>query len=210
MSILSYAGLCRPAHRRAPRDLRDDPHPDTVPVTPTQPVPTNLRFFVFTCRNPDSDFRRPLVDALRKYHEVYYIWMRRRPIVSGPDHASPASDMSLAGLAGFLARDRDSEKINIYFNSTDTCFPGLMLFIQSVARRGVWCLDMHDDLRYHHQGLARIRQSIAISLLDMSSHVVVRAAPTLSEIFPKSYLLGNASHILPLSHEGVDPREVLI
>jgi hypothetical protein len=210
MSILSYAGLCRPAHRRAPRDLRDDPHPDTVPVTPTQPVPTNLRFFVFTCRNPDSDFRRPLVDALRKYHEVYYIWMRRRPIVSGPDHASPASDMSLAGLAGFLARDRDSEKINIYFNSTDTCFPGLMLFIQSVARRGVWCLDMHDDLRYYHQGLARIRQSIAISLLDMSSHVVVRAAPTLSEIFPKSYLLGNASHILPLSHEGVDPREVLI
>lgn len=181
-----------------------------MPLTPSQPMQPRVRFFVFTCRNPEVDFRRPLVDALRRYHEVYYIWMRRRPVVAGPDHASQAREISLSRLIKFLAGHHDKEMINIYFNSTDTSFPGLMLFLRSVARPGVWCLDIHDDLRYIHRGLARVRQTIAIALLSMSSHIVVRAAPTLSELFPKSHRLGNASHILPLSHEGVDLRDVLI
>jgi hypothetical protein len=181
-----------------------------MPLPSTQTIRANVRFFVFTCRNPESDFRRPLVEALRQYHDVYYIWMRRRPVVSGPDHASPASEMSLARVIKFLARHSAKGKINVYFDSTDTCFPGLMLFIRLAARRGVWCSDMHDDLRYHHRGLARSRQNIAIALLTMSSHVVVHAAPTLLELFPKSYHLGNASHVQPISHEGVDPRDILI
>ena len=181
-----------------------------MPLTPSHPMQPSVRFFLFTCRNPENDFRRPLVDALRKHHEVYYIRMRRRPVVVGPDRASQVAEMSLTGLVKFLAGHNESGKINIYFNSTDTSFPGLMLFLRSVARPGVWCLDVHDDLRYNYRGLARVRRTIAIALLSMSSHIVVRAAPTLSELFPKSHRLGNASHILPLSHEGGDLRDVLI
>jgi hypothetical protein len=69
---------------------------------------------------------------------------------------------------------------------------------------------MHDDLRYYHRGLARIRRNLAVSLLRTGSHVVICAAQALSEVFPGSHVLGNASHLLPLSHEGVDARDVLI
>jgi hypothetical protein len=179
-------------------------------LTSTEPASAGFRFFVFTSRDPQSDFRRPLVDALRQYHGVYYIWMRRRPVVTGPDHASPASEMSLPALLKFLARLPNHGEINVYFNSTDVCFPGLMVFIRAIARRGIWCLDMHDDLRYYYRGLRRIQKNLAIAVSRESSHVVVHAAPTLLELFPESYLLGNASHILPLSHDNVDPADVLI
>lgn len=170
----------------------------------------SFRFFIFTSRNPESDFRRPLFDALRKCTEVYYIWIRRRPIVFGPGHVSSGSETSLTGIIDLVVRHFDDDMINIYFDSTDTCFPGLMLFIRLVARRGVWCLDMHDDLRYYHRGLAQVRQNTVISLQCMYSHGVLCAAPMLSELFPQSHHLGNASHILPLAHENVDPRNVLI
>lgn len=169
-----------------------------------------FRIFVFTCRDPSSDFRRPLVDALRRCHEVYCIRMRRRPVISGPDQASPAFEMSLAELVKRLARRCRDGGIDIYFDSTDASLPAVMLFIRSVARRGVWCFDMHDDLRYYHRGLARLRRTLAIALLRMGSHAVVCAAPALAELFPGSYVLGNASHILPMSHDGADPADVLI
>lgn len=195
MSLWSRAPALFQRSRSRGRNLRDHPH---------------LRFFVFTSRNPESDFRRPLVDALRRHCEVYYIWMRRRPVISGPDGGTPASSMSVAGLVKFLLGYHNLGITNVYFDSTDTCFPALMLFLRLAARPGVWCLDMHDDLRYYFGGWRRIRQNAVISLLGMTSHAVLRAAPALSELFPKSHLLGNASHILPLPHEGVDLRDVLI
>jgi hypothetical protein len=169
-----------------------------------------FRIFVFTCREPESDFRQPLVDALRRYYDVYCIRMRRRPVISGPDQDSPTSEMSLAALVKMLARRGRDGRIDLHFDSTDACLPGVMLFLRSVARRGVWCLDMHDDLRYYHRGLARLRRTLAISLLRMSSHAVVCAGAALTELFPGSHVLGNASHILPVPHEGADPGDVLI
>jgi hypothetical protein len=173
--------------------------------------PERFRFFVFTCRDPKSDFRLPLVDALRHHYETYYIWLRRRPIVSGPTASDAAVEMSLAGLLRFIRGLRQDDKVNVYFNSTNTYFLGLSAVLRLIATAGVWCLDMHDDLRYHNKGFKRWRESVIISLLRRLSHVTVHAAPTLQELFPNSQHLGNASNILPLVRsENPNPGVLII
>lgn len=164
-----------------------------------------FRFFVLTCRDPKSDFRLPLVDALRRDHPTYYIWLRRRPVVSGPNPGDPFSEMSIAGLLRFMRRGSRDGAINVYFNSTNTYFPVLSALLRTIAPPGVWCFDMHDDLRYHNTGIKRWREQRIVAFLCRLSDVVVHAAPTLRELFPKSVHLGNASNILPLPAS--EPRE---
>jgi hypothetical protein len=172
--------------------------------------PERFRFFVLTCRDPKTDFRLPLVNALRNDYETYYIWLRRRPLVSGPNTGDAAREMSLAGFLRFIRRFRRDDKINVYFNSTNTYFPGLTGLLRGLATAGIWCLDMHDDLRYHNKGFKRWREEKFISVLRRLSHVTVHAAPTLQELFPDSYHLGNASNILPLPRDNRRNADVLI
>ena len=172
--------------------------------------PEPFRFFVFTCRGPNSDFRLPLVDALRQHYETYYIWLRRRPVVSGPTMDDRPLEMSLPALLRFIRRFRRDDRINIYFNSTNTYFPGMSTVLRLIAAPGVWCLDMHDELRYHNTGLSRWREGLIVSLLRRLSHVTVHAAPTLRELFPDSLHLGNASNILPLTVANAGNDDVLV
>jgi hypothetical protein len=179
------------------------------------PHPQRLRFFVFTCRDPKTDFRLPLVDALRHHYDTYYLWLRRRPIVSGPKPNDTPVEMSLRDFLRFIRRFRPGDKVpdssvNIYFNSTNTYFPGLTVLLRLIAAPGVWCFDVHDDLRYHNQGFKRWREALIISLLRRLSHVTVHAAPTLQELFPDSRHLGNASNLLPLSRESGRKNDVLV
>jgi hypothetical protein len=156
------------------------------------------RFFVLTCRDPKTDFRLPLVDALRRHYETYYIWLRRHPIVSGPGTDDTPTQVSLLGLLRFLRRVRRDDRTNVYVNSTNIYFPTTITCIRALAAPGVWCFDMHDDLRYHNTGLKRWRESQVISLQRRLSHLTVHAAPTLQELFPDSVHLGNASNIQPV------------
>jgi hypothetical protein len=172
--------------------------------------PERFRFFVFTCRDPKTDFRLPLVDALRRHAETYYIWLRRHPVVSGPGPNDKPVEMSLPALLRFMRQFGRDNSRNVYFNSTNTYFPGLIAGLRAVAPPGVWCLDMHDDLRYHNTGLKRWREGRIVALLRRLSHVTVHAAPTLQELFPDSVHLGNASNILPVPHGAAPDNEVLI
>lgn len=178
---------------------------------PSKPLRNaRFRFFVFTCRDPKTDFRLPLVDALRRHHQTYYIWLRRRPVVSGPDADSAAVEMSLADLLRFIWRFKRDDATNVYFNSTNTYFPGMTVALRLVATPGIWCFDLHDDLRYHNTGLKRWREGMIVSVLCRLSNVVVHAAPTLQELSPRSRHLGNASNILPAPANTAQNDHVLI
>lgn len=174
------------------------------------PPDAACRFIVLTCRDPVSDFRQPLVQSLRQDCETYYVWLRRRPVVSGPWDDDQPREMAIGSFLSFIRTLRQPGTVNFYFNSTNTYFPGLTLLLRLIAPAGVWCLDMHDDLRYHNTGLRRLRESLIIALLQACSDVVVHAAPTLAELFPRSRHLGNASHILPLSHQAAADDTVLV
>jgi hypothetical protein len=173
-------------------------------------VSTQFQFVVFTCRDPRSDFRLPLVEALRGRYETYYIWLKRRPVVTTPDAVAAPMEMSLPAFLCFVRRIRADRRVNIYFNSTNTSFPGFTLVLQWLMRPGVWCLDMHDDLKYHYAGFRRVREKLAIVVLQATADVIVHAAPTLKELFPRSHRLGNASHLMPVSHDGVGFQNVLV
>jgi hypothetical protein len=168
-----------------------------------------LRFFVFTCRDPRTDFRLPLAEALRRDHETYYVWLRRRPVVYAPGTGEPA-EMTLPGLLRWLRRFRGDGRINVYFNSTNTYFFGLSMVLRLVAPAGVWCFDLHDDLRYHNTGWLRRREGLIVAALHRLAHVTVHAAPTLQELFPASRHLGNASGIHPLAPHAQASDDVLI
>ncbi|MDR3423652.1 MAG: hypothetical protein P4M13_01040 [Alphaproteobacteria bacterium] len=167
-----------------------------------------FRFFVLTCRDSATDFRLPLVTALRRDYETYYIWLKRQPVLTYPDGHTAL--ISFVELLSFLRRFKPDGKINVFFNTTNTSFPFITAFLRLIAPRGIWCLDMHDDLRYHYTGLARLRTVIGIRVMQWFSDLIVHAAPTLQELFPASQHLGNASHISPMSHEGIDRSAVLI
>lgn len=169
-----------------------------------------FRFFVFTCRKAASDFRQPLAEALGQHYETWYIWLKRRPIVTGPQQGGVPREMALFRFLMFMFRFRRDDKVNVYFNSTNTYFPGIMLFLRCFATAGVWCLDMHDDLRYHNTGLKRMREHLIVRLLGACSDVIVNAAPMLAELFPRSQHLGNASHIRPLARDAKADSRVLI
>jgi hypothetical protein len=169
-----------------------------------------FRFFVFTHRNPSSDFRRPLVEALRQRYDTYYIWIKRRPMMSGPREDSLAIEMSPMELVRFFWRFRCNRTVNIYFNSTSTAFPIFTAFLRLIAQPGVWCLDMHDDLLYHYAGLRRIRARMGILIMRIFSDVVLLASARLAELFPGAHHLGNASHLLPLARDGAVDDKVLV
>lgn len=165
------------------------------------------RFFLLTCRSPSTDFRLPLAEALRRDFEIYYIWLKRKPEVTYPD--GHKETLSFSTLIAFLLSFK-SDKHNIFFNSTNTSFPFITTFLRLIMPQSIWCLDMHDDLRYHYKGMRLLYTKAAIRLMQVCSHVIVHAAPTLKELFPSSYHLGNASHIMPLPHDYADKNAILI
>lgn len=177
-------------------------------MAPHKPKP--IRFFFFTCRDPRTDFRLPLVQALRRDFDTWYIVLKRSPIVAGPGTSGQPMQMSLRQLFVFLWNQRKERAIPVYFNSTNTLYPYFMLFLRLISPSGVWCLDMHDDLLYDSRGLARLRKMLAIRVMRLFSDITVHAAPTLQELFPTSKHMGNASHLMPLERLGGSDGKVLI
>jgi hypothetical protein len=169
-----------------------------------------FRFFIFTCRKAEMDFRLALAETLSKDYEVWYIWMKRRPIVTGFRSGDAPQEMSVGRFLMFMLGFRQDDKVNIYFNSTNTSFPVIMTFLRCFVTAGVWCMDMHDDLRYENYGIKRLRESLIIRLLNVSSDVILNAAPTLAELFPRTIHLGNASHLRPLARGADTNTGVLI
>lgn len=169
-----------------------------------------FHFFVITCRDPATDFRRPLVEALSAYGPTTYIWLRRRPVVYDSMSGGTRQEMSIGQFMAMMARRRDDGAIPVYFNSTNTYFPRTTLILRLIAPRGIWCFDVHDDLRYHNKGLKRLTESLIIRLLAATSHEIVHAAPTLQSLFPRSRHLGNASHLQPVLRDAARSDAVLI
>jgi hypothetical protein len=171
---------------------------------------SRFHFYIMTCRNPDTDFRRPLAEALSAFGGATYICLRRKPIVYDPVCADAPREMTLAAFLAFMARRRSDRAIPVYLNSTNTYFPGLTVALRLIAPAGVWCFDLHDDLRYHNTGLKRITEDLIVRLIAALSHEIVHAAPTLRELFPRSSHLGNASHLRPVCHDAARSEAVLV
>lgn len=169
-----------------------------------------FHFTILTCRDPDTDFRQPLAEALTGFGPVTYVWVRRRPVVYDAALGPGPHVMGLPQFLAFMVRRRPDDAIPVYLNSTNTYFPGLSLLLRLITPTGLWCFDLHDDLRYHNTGLKRVTEALILRLLVTISHEVVHAAPTLRALVPGSRHLGNASHLSPLPRDRARADAVLI
>jgi hypothetical protein len=172
-------------------------------------VVSSRTVFLLTCRDAETDFRRPLADALAAIgHEVFYIRLQRRPTLDGVGGDGPRV-VSMPAFVAWMIRACRSADRPLVFNSTNLLFPWLTTLLKALCG-GLWCFDMHDDLLYDKLGANRIRASRAQRRKLGSSDLVVYAAARLSERFPEARHLGNASDMLPVAHPFFDSSRVLI
>jgi len=202
-----------------------EPHSATLGVKRQQPSRANDRggidgdgaslvvssrtVFLLTCRDAETDFRRPLAEALAAIgHEVFYIRLQRRPTLNRIGGDGPQT-VSMPAFVAWMIRACRSADRPLVFNSTNLVFPWLTTLLTTLCG-GLWCFDMHDDLLYDKLGANRIRASRAQRRKLASSDLVVYAAATLSERFPEARHLGNASDMVPAAHPFFDASRVLI
>lgn len=164
---------------------------------------------LLTCRNRAGDFRAALADELTAMgNEVYYVFLKSRPAVTRPGKTRP-EEMSFPAFVAFMVRLCRGSRSVFVFNSTNLVFP----FITTVLRLlcgGFWCFDMHDNLLYTQKGWRLLRSRLGLWAVRASSHMIVHGAPTLTELFPESHHLGNASSMRPIHRETPDFSRILI
>lgn len=166
--------------------------------------------FLLSCRDPMVDFRLPLayeLDALG--HDVFYVVLRRRPTVVHLSAKADPQEMNLSAFIYFMTRTCRSAPKCLVFNSTNLLFPGLSLILKWLSG-GLWCFDIHDDLLYDYAGKDLTVLALSQRILLWMSDFTVHAAPTLAELFPRSWHLGNASAVAPITREQSDFGRVLV
>jgi len=168
------------------------------------------RFIVFTCRDVKTDFRWPLAEALRARHETWYIWLRRRPRLLRPGADAEFEDISFPALLALLMRLTRTKAVNAYLNTTNTSFPFIIVLLRLLCGRGLWIMDMHDDLLYDFTGFRRAQAALAVKLQLWAADITIRSAEALAELFPASLPFGNASQIGPIARDAADYRSVLV
>lgn len=180
------------------------------PACPVYP-PAPWTVIVLTVRDPRTDFRLPLARELAVLgHEVLYVFLKRCPTVTrlSPVPSEPRTT-SVPALMSELRRAAGTGRRTLILNSTNLVMPALSALLWLTVP-GLWCLDLHDDLLYDSTGWRRLRGRVALSALERCTDIAVHAAPTLSELFPASHHLGNASDLWPVARAGFDARRVLV
>lgn len=163
---------------------------------------------LLTCRDPRTDFRRPLAEAFAALgHEVFYLWLKRRPLLTDLTHGT-IRELSARQTLGFARSLRQKPDL-LVLNSSNLAFPFASLLLRTLAG-GQWSFDLHDDLLYGTTGWQRVRAQIAQSLLLQNTDFAVHAAPQLQPLFPQSYHLGNASAFLPFRCKPPDSSRILV
>jgi hypothetical protein len=179
--------------------------PDAQPHMQRYPGPIVL----LTCRGRAGDFRAALADELTAMgNDVYYMFLKSRPQVTAPGETRP-KEMSFSAFVAFMVRLCRSSKHVLVFNSTNLVFPFITTGLRILCG-GFWCFDMHDDLLYNQQGWRRLRLRLGQWTVCKFSNTVVHGAPTLTELFPQSHHLGNASALRRIHREAPDFSRILI
>jgi hypothetical protein len=168
------------------------------------------RILLLTCRSPRTDFRLSLAQELQALgHDVTYAFVKRNPVITEMKAPDSARVISMSHFLSYVRVIFSNKSWCLVFNSTNLVAPMLCHVIKKLCG-GLWCFDMHDDLLYGRAGHARRKALMAQHILLRASDFVVHAAPTLKELFPHSYHLGNASSIEAISRPCLDFDRVLI
>jgi hypothetical protein len=164
---------------------------------------------LLTCRPRAVDFRAALADELAAMgNDVYYVFLKSKPQVTGPGATRPR-EMSFPAFVAFIVRLCRGSRSVLVFNSTNLVFPFITTALRILCG-GFWCFDMHDELLYNQKGWRLMRSRLGLWTIRKFSNTLVHGAPTLTELFPESHHLGNASALQPIHREAPDFSRILI
>jgi hypothetical protein len=156
----------------------------------------SMRFIILTRRDPSTDFRRSLADALRaEGYPCYVILVRRMLVVEGPHEANPTLRLSPIRFLKFIRKLNPGET-TVVIDSLNLGDPLFCLVIRVILSKAIWAYDIHDDLLYDLQGFKRLCSKISLRVHLLISNLSFHASPSLLELYPKSIRLGNASHLV--------------
>jgi hypothetical protein len=178
------------------------------------PEHAGSRFYVFSVRAYELDFRQFLMESLRrKGHEVCHVHIGRSTKVMVDASARP---IEFIGVSGFLAlirflRERLKSSDNaVFIDSTGPYTPARSLLLRATLRPGLWCYDIFDNMSYDYRGLLRMRTRLAIPLLSRLSPVQLVLARETLRLFPKAVHLDNAAHTGRIERRNPNYRDMVL
>lgn len=156
-----------------------------------------MTFYFFSSRLLDTDFRKPLINALiAKGHNVWHVRIGRLNILTRPND-KPTEFRGMFGLLTLIhlidANSRACKSRSVFVDTTGACVPIRSLFLRA-SLRGVWCFDIFDDLLYELRGLYRLKRWLGISLLVRFSPIRIVLSHETLRLYPNAYHLDNAAH----------------
>jgi hypothetical protein len=170
----------------------------------------SMRFIILTRRDPSTDFRRSLADALRNEGvPCYVILVRRMLVVEGPHEGDPTLRLSPLNFLNFLRKLNQGET-TVVIDSLNLGDPLFCLIIRVLLSKAIWAYDIHDDLLYDLQGFKRLYSKISLRVHLLISSLSFHASPSLLELYPKSVRLGNASHLVRREEKLQNLHQILV
>jgi hypothetical protein len=182
-----------------------------------EPRPVRRRFYVFSVRAYELDFRQFLIEALRRAgHEVCHVHIGRTTRLRGGSRGA----QEFAGASGFLRllrllrRSANSAGMSaadpVFVDSTGPYTPLRSLLLRAALGRGVWCYDIFDNMSYDYRGWMRLRTRLAIGLLSRLSPLQLTLSRETLRLFPGAVHLDNAAHTGRIERKNPNDRDLVL
>ena len=180
----------------------------TAPCNDQTVSSTSRTVFLLTCRDPETDFRRPLAQELHSLgHEVFYIRLQRRPVVTRIGSDSTQT-VSLPAFIAWMAIACRAARRPLIFNSTNLVLPGLTTVLKALC--GGFGVSTCTTICFTTSGGSLVRAARAQRRKLASSDLIIHAGQMLLELFPQSHHLGNASDLPASERSRFDGSRVLV
>jgi hypothetical protein len=172
-----------------------------------------ITFVLISCRLFENDWRVPMFESLRERgFDYYHLRLGRFSVLTNPQTGSdrtfemtefPKMLRELRGIA--------DDAIPVYFVSTATALPSLVIALRVLLRTGVWLFDVYDDYSlYWGPRLQRTKGHIINWLFYRVMTATIIAPPNLRTKFPNAFDLEIASDIQRFDRDSYDLRQIVI
>lgn len=173
-----------------------------------------LTFVLISCRLFENDWRVSLFESLREREfDYYHLRLGRFSVLTNPQTRTNRT-FQLTEFPKMLRELRGSMvngTIPIYFVSTATAVPSLVMALRVFLRRGVWLFNVYDDYSlYWGPRLRRVKGHIINWLFYRVMSATIIAPPNLRKKFPNAFELEIASDIQRIDHNPYDLKRIVI
>jgi hypothetical protein len=171
-------------------------------------------FVIISSRLFENDWRVPMFQALFEQGFVFHhLRIGRRCIYTDPQSNGSLS-FSLIEFPRLIRKIGSSivtDTIPVYFVSTATALPSVVLALRFFLRRGIWLFDVYDDYSLYWGKLPqRVKGHIINMLFYRLMTATIIAPPNLRSKFPRAFDLEVASNLSRNDYNSYDLKKIIV